>query len=72
MNTFDEIRVKVRGVMDQPGLAFLEIGSEFTVLRWHTANPAVQNTNRLGLLRHQSLSLSLSLSLCLSKFVLKK
>ena len=55
MNTFDEIRVKVRGVMDQPGLAFLEIGSEFTVLRWHTANPAVQNTNRLGLLRHQSL-----------------
>ena len=50
MNTFDEIRVKFRGVTDQPGLAFLEIGSEFAVLRWQTTNPTVHHANRLGLL----------------------
>ena len=31
--TFKEIRIEFRGVYDEPGLAFLEIRTEFTILR---------------------------------------
>ncbi|GMP50739.1 hypothetical protein CsSME_00017235 [Camellia sinensis var. sinensis] len=36
MKTFEKIGVEIRGVMDQPGLAFLQIGTELTLLCWKT------------------------------------
>ena len=38
--------------MDQPGFAFIEIGSEFAVFGWQGAHGAVHYPNRLGFLRH--------------------
>lgn len=51
--TFNEIGVEVGGVLDQPWLALLEIGSEFAVLGGQTAHRTVKYAKRLGLLRHE-------------------
>lgn len=50
--TFDEIWVEVGGVLDEPGLALLEIGAELAVLGGQTAHRTVKYANRLGFFRH--------------------
>lgn len=50
--TFEEIWVEIGYVLDQPGLAFLEIGSEFAVFCGETAYAAVENSNWLGFFSH--------------------
>ena len=54
--TFEEIGIEIGGILDQPGLAFFEIGTEFTILGRKTADWAVQNAYRLGFIRHWSTS----------------
>lgn len=53
LGTFDEIRIEIWGVFDEPRLTSCEIGTEFAVFRRKRANSTVQNLRWFELLCHR-------------------